>query len=92
VRVRLVLPGRAPETRFGENAPSRMQSGFPEVYADLAKSVFARWGQESAITRSVDVAKAVWRAANDPSCPVRVEKETERINPLAEASGESPQH
>lgn len=34
VRVRLVLPGRAPETRFGENARSRMQAGFPEPYAN----------------------------------------------------------
>jgi short-subunit dehydrogenase len=73
VRVSLVLPGRAPETRFGENARSRMQSGFPEAYAGLAQSVFAGWQTEtSAITRSLDVAEAVWRAANDPSCPVRI--------------------
>jgi NAD(P)-dependent dehydrogenase (short-subunit alcohol dehydrogenase family) len=69
VRVRVVLPGRAPETRFGENAQTRMQGGFPEAYADLAQRVFAHWQQESAITRSLDVAEAVWRAANDPSSP-----------------------
>ena len=72
VRVRLVLPGRAPDTRFGENARSRMQGGFPEPYADLAKGVFARFGQETAVTRSSDVAEAVWRAATDPSCPMRL--------------------
>jgi NAD(P)-dependent dehydrogenase (short-subunit alcohol dehydrogenase family) len=72
VRARLVLPGRAPETRFGENARSRMQTGVPEAYDDLAKSVFARWGQESAITRSIDVAEAVWRAVNEPLCPMRL--------------------
>ncbi|MDH2343934.1 SDR family oxidoreductase [Bradyrhizobium sp. SSUT77] len=73
VRVRLVLPGRAPETRFGENARLRMQDGFPEAYAGLAQSVFARREQESlAITQSLDVAEAVWLAANDPSCPVRI--------------------
>ncbi|MFM0169280.1 SDR family oxidoreductase [Paraburkholderia sediminicola] len=72
VRMRLVLPGRAPETRFGENAQSRMQSGVPEAYADLAQRVFAHWQQESAITRSLDVAQAVWRAANDPSSPLRI--------------------
>jgi NAD(P)-dependent dehydrogenase (short-subunit alcohol dehydrogenase family) len=72
VRARLVLPGRAPETRFGENARSRMQTGVPEAYDDLAKSVLARWGQESAITRSIDVAEAVWRAVNEPSCPMRL--------------------
>jgi NAD(P)-dependent dehydrogenase (short-subunit alcohol dehydrogenase family) len=73
VRVRLVLPGRSPETRFGENARARMQGGFPEAYAGLAQSVIAAWQTESsAITRSVDVAEAVWRAVNDPSCPVRI--------------------
>ncbi|MFM0056927.1 SDR family oxidoreductase [Paraburkholderia phytofirmans] len=72
VRVRLVLPGRAPETRFGENAQSRMQGGVPEAYSDLAQRVFAQWQQESAITRSLDVAQAVWRAANDPSTPFRI--------------------
>jgi NAD(P)-dependent dehydrogenase (short-subunit alcohol dehydrogenase family) len=74
VRVHLVLPGRAPETRFGENARSRRpeQTGFPEPYAGLAQSVFAKWAQSSAVTRSVNVAEAVWRAATDPSCPMRI--------------------
>ncbi|MGE8166216.1 SDR family oxidoreductase [Paraburkholderia sp. NPDC080076] len=72
VRVRLVLPGRAPETRFGENAQSRMRSGVPEAYSELAQRVFAQWQQESAITRSLDVAEAVWRAANDPTSPLRI--------------------
>ena len=72
VRVNLVLPGRAPETRFGENAQPRMQGGIPEAYADLAQSVFAQWAQSSAITRALDVAEAVWRAANDPSCPLHL--------------------
>jgi NAD(P)-dependent dehydrogenase (short-subunit alcohol dehydrogenase family) len=72
VRVRLVLPGRSPETRFGENARQRMQGGFPEAYTGLAQSVFSGWQQESAMTHSLDVAEAVWRAANDPSSPLRV--------------------
>jgi NAD(P)-dependent dehydrogenase (short-subunit alcohol dehydrogenase family) len=75
VRVRLVIPGRAPETRFGENAQSRIQAqgGFPDAYTGLVQSVFARWEQESSmVTRSLDVAEAVWRAVSDPSCPVRI--------------------
>ncbi len=72
VRVSLVLPGRAPETRFGENAQPRMQGGIPEAYSVLAQSVFAEWGQSSVVTRALDVAEAVWRAANDPGCPVRI--------------------
>ena len=73
VRATLVLPGRAPETRFGDNARSRMRSGFPEAYADLSQSVLAGWARDSsAVTRSLDVAQAVWRAATDPSCPIRI--------------------
>ena len=71
VRVRLVLPGRAPETRFGENARSRMQGGFPEAYVGLAQNVFAEWAQQTTeITQPRDVAEAVWRAVTDPSCPI----------------------
>ncbi len=73
VRVRLVLPGRAPQTQFGENARSRMQAGIHEAYASMAQQVFAGWQQQSSpITLSSDVAEAVWRAATDPSCPVRL--------------------
>jgi NAD(P)-dependent dehydrogenase (short-subunit alcohol dehydrogenase family) len=73
VRVRLVLAGRAPETRFGDNAKARMQAGFPDAYAEFAASMFARLQEPSPlITRSVDVAEAVWRAANDPSSPMRI--------------------
>ncbi|WP_044561413.1 SDR family oxidoreductase [Azospirillum sp. B4] len=72
VRVRLVLPGRAPETRFGDNARARMTAGFPEAYTDLAHRVFAEWGEQTDVTRARDVAEAVWRAATDPSAPMRL--------------------
>jgi Short-chain dehydrogenases of various substrate specificities len=76
VRTRLVLPGRAPETRFGENARSRMadHGGFPEPYTEVVQGVFAGWEQQdsSETTRAIDVAEAVWRAANDPSSPMRI--------------------
>ena len=84
VRVRLVLPGRAPETRFGENAQPRMQGGIPEPYAGLAQSVFAQWRQSSVVTRAPDVAEAVWRAANDPASPMRIAAGADAVA-LAEA-------
>ena len=84
VRVRLVIPGRSPETRFGENAQPRMQGGIPEAYAALAQSVFARWAQSSEVTRALDVAEAVWRAANDPSSPIRIAAGADAVA-LAEA-------
>ena len=72
VRVRLVLPGRSPETRFGDTARSRPDGLDHEAYADLVKSVFARFAEPGPITRAPDVAEAVWRAVNDPSSPMRI--------------------
>ncbi len=45
----------------------------PEAYSDFARSVFERMtGQRSGpSTRSLDVAEVIWRAVNEPSCPVR---------------------
>jgi len=88
VRVALVIPGRSPETRFGENARSRMQSvgGFPEPYAGLAQSIFARLEQDStALTQSLDVAQAVWCAANDPSSPMRLPAGADAVALAAES-------
>ena len=72
VRARLVLPGAAPETSFGANARARMGGTPPEAYADLTARVFAGFQQMTQFTRASDVAEAVWRAATDPSCPMRL--------------------
>jgi len=73
VRARLVLPGRAPATRFGENAMPRMQAGFAEPYAAFAHEALAPMRDPAApVTVSQDVTAAVWRAATDPACPLRM--------------------
>jgi NAD(P)-dependent dehydrogenase (short-subunit alcohol dehydrogenase family) len=72
VRVRIVIPGRAPETPFGDNARGRMGMNIPDPYAPLAAQMFARFGAGGAITHSRDVSEAVWRAATDPACPMRI--------------------
>lgn len=73
VRVRLVIPGRAPDTSFSASARARVGMNIPAAYADLAAQVFARFQQSTEqVTRAVDVAEAVWRAATDPSCPMRL--------------------
>ena len=73
VRVNLVLPGRSPETPFSKNAQPLMQGTIPDAYAAFAQSVFsAMAAHSSAVTRAQDVAEAVWRAANDASCPLRI--------------------
>lgn len=72
IRVRLVLPGRAPDTSFGDNARSRMRDGFPDAYGDLVQRAFAGLQKGGPVTHLSDVAEAVWRAATDPSCPMRL--------------------
>jgi len=73
ISVKLVLPGRAPETRFGDNARPRMQTSFPPAYAELAQGVFAGWAESpSLLTHASDVAEAVWYAATDASSPMRI--------------------
>ena len=71
VRVKLVEPGYCPDTRFAENGGARMEGLFPETYAAFAQSVFAGFGEPSAVTSPADVAQAVWRAANDDSDQLR---------------------
>lgn len=72
VRVRIVLPGRSPETSFAENAQAHMMA-IPEAYSDLAQKVFASFAESNEpVTYSSDVAEAVWNAVNDPSTPIRI--------------------
>ena len=73
VRMRLVLPGRSPATRFSENARRNMHGLDLEAYGDLVKKVVAGFQDTSSpTTRPHDVAVGVWRAATDPTSPLRI--------------------
>jgi len=73
IRARIVIPGRAPETPFGDNARGRMGMNIPEPYMPIAAQVFARFQETGGpLTYSKDVAEAVWRAATDPTAPMRL--------------------
>ena len=73
VRARIVLPGRSPETSFGDNARPRMAGAMHEAYADFTQRVFAAVRDTSSpVTRAQDVAEAVWRAVTDPAAPMRL--------------------
>ncbi|MBO9195982.1 SDR family NAD(P)-dependent oxidoreductase [Rhizobium sp. 16-449-1b] len=72
VRAHLVIPGRAPETRFAENGGSRMQGLDHEAYTDLVKGFMATFSEPGPVTHPKDVAEAIWFAVNDPSSPVRI--------------------
>ncbi|WP_260928930.1 SDR family oxidoreductase [Novosphingobium sp. 9] len=73
VRARIVLPGLAPTTSFGENARERMGMDIPEAYADIAAAIFANFqNSDQPLTHPIDVAEAVWRAATDADAPMRL--------------------
>lgn len=73
VRARLVLPGMAPTTRFGENARPLMQGDMPEAYRPMLDAVFSGMrGHAGPLTEADDVAQAVWRAVTDPLAPLRI--------------------
>jgi len=72
IRVRLVLPGRSPETSFGANARPRMETSGHEAYAGFAQQVFAAVRDTATpVTHARDVADAVWQAVTDPARPMR---------------------
>lgn len=71
IRVNLVLPGRAPATRFGDNAKPRMATAIPQPYAEFAQSVF-KGRDDNQITHPQDVINAIWQAANDSSSPLKI--------------------
>ncbi len=72
IHVRLVLPGMAPTTDVGKNARSRMENTRPEPYQPLLERVFTGMQQPQPTTKAIDVAEAIWRAATDPSAPLRM--------------------
>ena len=87
IRARLVLPGRSPETRFGDNARPHMLGLDHPAYADFVKATFARLLDASTpTTRSRDVAEAVWRAATDASTPLRIPAGADAVAWAAEAA------
>lgn len=73
IRVRVVLPGRAPDTAFAENARQmiKQNGGFPEPYEEMVSNIFKSWEEEphAAITTSRDVSEAIWYAATDSNSP-----------------------
>ena len=74
VRARVVLPGSAPSTSFGQTARAQIAAagGFPAPYAAFVEQTMAHMQTvgTGGVTTAQDVAKAVFRAATDPACPM----------------------
>lgn len=54
---------------------------------ESAQKVFALWSQSTEVTEAQDVAEAVWRAANDPTSPMRIVAGADAITLLDERVG-----
>jgi NAD(P)-dependent dehydrogenase (short-subunit alcohol dehydrogenase family) len=72
IRVGIVQPGSGPDTRFSAKAKGLLDGLIPEAYSDFAKGVFAGMATRTVVTRSADVAEAVWQAATDASAPMHI--------------------
>ena len=74
IRARVVVPGSAPGTSFGQTARSQIAAtgGFPEPYAGFVERTMADMQRATTgeVTTAQDVALAVYRAATDPDCPM----------------------
>lgn len=71
VRVRLVLPGLAPATKFGENAFAKMEP-VPEAYKPAFDNVIAGFQNPGPVTQARDVAEAIFVAVTEPSSPMKI--------------------
>lgn len=71
IRAKLVEPGYAPTTNFAHNTEVRIEDLIPEVYADYAAPIFAAFANPALVTMEIEVAEAVWQAANDLSGQLR---------------------
>jgi NAD(P)-dependent dehydrogenase (short-subunit alcohol dehydrogenase family) len=80
VRVHLLIPGRAPETRFGDNAFPHLRGRDNPDYAPMIERIVASMRDSSGpTTRPSDVTGAIWGivgelAANQPNASERLSK------------------
>lgn len=88
IRVHLVVPGRSPETRFGDNARDNARAAGldHEAYADIGQRFMAEVADTAGpITRASDVAEATWRAVTDAAAPMCIPAGEDAVA-LAEAA------
>lgn len=86
VRVHIVLPGRSPETSFGDNAMPHLRGLDNPDYKPMIEDMIARFREDTGpVTHAADVAKAVWLAATDPAAPLRIPAGEDAVQWMAEA-------
>lgn len=86
VRVHIVLPGRSPETSFGNNAMPHLRGLDNPDYKPLIEGMIANFRDSAGpVTHAVDVAEAVWHAATDPAAPLWIPAGADAVEWMAEA-------
>ena len=86
VRVHIVLPGRSPETNFGNNALPHLRGLDNADYKPLIEGMIAQFRDDAGpVTHSADVAAAVWLAATDPGAPLKIAAGEDAVQWMAEA-------
>lgn len=71
VNAKLVEPGYAPTTRFGENAIIPVSDLLPGEYADFAQAIMQGYANAELTTRESDVAEVIWAAAHNTNGQLR---------------------
>lgn len=88
IRTRVILPGAATSTSFGNSARVKIEAdgGFPDAYAGFARQTIAAMqeSQSGPVTTAQDVAEAVFRAATDPDCPMTLPAGADAVAWVAE--------
>ncbi|MBN9146403.1 MULTISPECIES: SDR family oxidoreductase [unclassified Novosphingobium] len=86
VRVHIVLPGRSPETSFGNNALPHLRGLDNPDYKPMIEGMIANFREESGpVTHASDVAEAVWQAATDPGAPLKIAAGDDAVQWMNEA-------
>jgi NAD(P)-dependent dehydrogenase (short-subunit alcohol dehydrogenase family) len=86
VRVHIVLPGRSPETNFGNNAMPHLRGLDNADYKPLIEGMIAQFRDDTGpVTHAADVAAAVWLAATDPGAPLKIAAGEDAVQWMVEA-------
>ncbi|MGP3593659.1 SDR family oxidoreductase [Vagococcus sp. WN89Y] len=91
IRVHVVLPGRSPETKFGENARAHFRGEDDPVYGKMVEEFVQRVREtHSPVTYADDVANAIFAVANDQHAPIYTAAGEDANDWLNEAQQLSP--
>jgi len=91
IRVHVVLPGRSPKTKFGENAQAFFGGRDDPAYGKMVNEFIRMVGDNhSSVTYADDVANAILAVANDKNAPLYTAAGEDAIHFLKEAQHRSP--